>query len=566
MQVSEHHGDIRLDFNYNPAIISPIKTIPGWRYHKTPLGSFWTVPYSSLNQIQEIGLISPGHLYPHITKRINPHIFNNLSVKVKSFGVMAAGSRQQLDLFITSLYDLCSYEEKIEKEFEVKSLARTIYHKNNIVVMEFPEGLYYRVSEFLSLFVFRDYEVKPYHIKPIPSLNLNLENLTPRSYQEQASEEVVNGNIQNRATLVMATGAGKTILSALITAKLSVPTIFYTYSKDLLEQTAVVYEELFQQEIGRVGGNRFTIKPITIASIQTVYSCWEKQDHRWNKLSSYLNDVQCMFIDEGHMLGAETIFKVAEITNSYYSYALTATPFREDGKEIFIEAGTGPAVELVSEQELVEEGYVLPVEVEVYPVQHFMSRKKRYHNLYEAEIIDHWERNRKIIRAVRSHQGKQIIILVKEIEHGKKLMEVLDVPFIHGSTSAKERKAVLDSFKNRELDIIIASSILKQGIDLPEAEVLVLAHGGTSLVELMQKVGRVRRPASGKEKGIVIDFYDYIKPKMDDDIFRAQSERRLAFYKSKGFTIIKKGDNSSALPNNAGVSANLKCPKADGIA
>lgn len=539
MQVSEYKGNIRLDCNYNPAVISRIKAIPGWRYNKDPLGSFWTIPFSSLPQAQNTQLISQGHLYPFVNRRVNPTAFRNLSVKIKSFRVMATGPREQLDIFTTSLYDLCSYEQKTEDGFVTRSLAEVIYDKNNTIVIDFPEGLYYRVSEFLQLYNFQSFEVRPYYSKPVSSLNLNLETLIPRPYQQQASNKVVSGEIKNRATLVMATGAGKTILSALITKELAVPTIFYTYSKDLLEQTATVYKKLFDQEIGRIGGNGFSIKPITIASIQTVYSCWEKQDARWERLSEYLNQVQCMFIDEGHMLGAETIFKVAELTNAYYSYALTATPDREDGKKIFIEAGTGPVVELISEQELVDGGYVLPVEIEMYPVKHYITRKKNYRKLYESEIIDHWERNRKIIKAVRKHQGKQIIVLVKEIAHGHKLAEILNVPFIHGSTPSKERKTVLGQFGNRDIDIIVASSILKQGIDLPEAEVLVLAHGGVSLVELMQKVGRVRRPAPGKTKGIVIDFYDYIKPKMDDDIFRAQSEKRLAFYDSKRFAVQK---------------------------
>ena len=60
------------------------------------------------------------------------------------------------------------------------------------------------------------------------------------------------------------------------------------------------------------------------------------------------------------MLGADTIFTVAQATNSYYSYALTATPQREDGKELLIEAGTGPVRKIISDQELEEQGYILP--------------------------------------------------------------------------------------------------------------------------------------------------------------------------------------------------------------
>ena len=36
-------------------------------------------------------------------------------------------------------------------------------------------------------------------------------------------------------------------------------------------------------------------------------------------LSGYLEDVDLMIIDEGHMLGAETIYAVAQQTNPYYA-------------------------------------------------------------------------------------------------------------------------------------------------------------------------------------------------------------------------------------------------------
>ena len=113
---------------------------------------------------------------------------------------------------------------------------------------------------------------------------------------------------------------------------------------------------------------------------------------------------------------------------------------------------------------------------------------------------------------------------------------------MHGTTPSKERTEALQDFKDKKFNLLIASSILKQGVDIPEAEVLILAHGGASYVELIQKVGRVRRPASGKKAGIVVDFYDEIQPLKEDDVFRAQSQKRIAFYQEKDYRITFHGE------------------------
>lgn len=539
MQVSILENQLKLTFNYNENLIKKVKGIPGARFNKDMLEAFWTIPVSSLAYAKNKKIINEGHLYPFALKHVARNLYSNISVEVKADRLMAKSSNlYSLKHFQMIIKTLCSYSENIDNKFVTKTLAQAIYFKDNVLVIAFPKGLYNRHIEFLKLFNFKDLKIHPMESeKNLENIEAEIFNVVPRTYQEKAYMKIEKGEIPNRATLVMATGAGKTILSALITASLKVPTIFYVYSTDLLQQTVEVYEEVLQQEVGRIGGNRFTIKPITIASLQTAYSCYERQDKRWDKLKNYLDSIGLMFVDEGHMLGAETIYTVSKITDAPYSYALTATPFREDGKELFIEAATGPTVELISEDELVRGGYILPVDIEMVAVKHYPTKTKNYRKLYDKEIVDDWGRHRAVINAIKRYPDKQVIVLVNDIRHGRKIQDNLNCPFIHGSSNKIERTSVIEKFKNKQIDLMIASSILKQGIDLPEAEVLVLAHGGASIVELLQKIGRVRRPAPNKKAGIIIDFYDYVMPKTDNDVFRKQAEKRLALYNEKKFNI-----------------------------
>ena len=477
--------------------------------------------------------LSPGYLYPDCMNFLNCRIFRDLDVEIKRDRVKIKGTAAGTAAakMLRSIRDICSIEYLKNKSLLREYLGETLYNKNNTIVFKYPLGLYWRILDFI-----RKCEIKPI-IHPYPQgpcLNPVSINVSPWYYQEKAVNRILSGQIPNRGTLVMATGAGKTMLAAMITAALGVNTIFYVHSTDLLEQAAQVYEKVFQQKIGRIGGDHFDIKPITIATVQTVYSCLELKDKRWDSLSVYLNNVDLMFIDEGHMLGAETVFKISQITDSYYSYALTATPKRDDGKDLLIEAGTGPAVNIISEKELVDKGYILPVEVEMIKVEHAKYTGRTYNSKYRHAIVNNDYRNKLIRDAVKRYRDKQTIVLVKGINHGEKLAQLLGVPFIHGSS--KNRTSMLDAFRQKDINTLIASPILKQGVDIPEAEVLIMAHGGSSQVELTQKIGRVRRPAHGQDKGIVVDFVDYC-PTETNDVFKQQAYKRYAVYHKKGFVV-----------------------------
>lgn len=517
-----------MEFPYDPVSVDTIKQVPWAKYHNDGLDVFWTIPVSSFGTLRRLFDLSPGHLYPDCMDLLPKDFQRGIEVAFKSDQVKVTG--QRADIFIRSLIDLCKVIYVKQDTVIQKNLGEVIYAKNDTYVFQFAKGLYWRILDFTTKCGITPEIHKEELSATFPSVELQVE---ARGYQVDAVRRIKDRIIPNRATLVMATGAGKTILSALITAELGMRTIFYTYSLDLLEQTAKVYQDLFGQEIGMVGGDYFTLAPITVATVQTVHSCYERQDERWDILAEYLEGVGLMFVDEGHMLGAETIYTVSQVTNPDYAYALTATPEREDGKNLYIEAATGPAIELTSEAELVAGGYILPVYVDPITVEHPPS-KGLYSTIYSKRIVGNEARNRLVCAASNKYSGKQQLIIVKEIKHGKKLATMLDVPFIHGTS--KNRSEMLDLFRQKKINILIASSILKQGVDLPEAEVLILAHGGVSKIDILQKIGRVRRPAAGKTRGIVVDFYDYC-PIAPNDILARQSQKRIALYRKHGYEL-----------------------------
>lgn len=515
MQLNAADGRIEIKFPYNEELINRIKTIPGRRYD--PDRKLWTVPKESLPYFFEAFDLSQGCLYPDSMVFCNRYAFFGLSIDMASGYLRAEGPHKQIEELAKSLIDLCSFDDGDTP----RTLAKIDIKKGSLKAT-FPRGLTFRIRDFLNCYLTRSFMFIP-EPPPVQKLNFGAFQKDARPYQQEAVDKILNGEIPVGAALVLPTGAGKTFLAALICHSLKVPTLFCTYSVDLALQAKKAFEELLGCEIGYIAEGRVNIKPVSVATVQTVMS-------RLPALESYLKTVDLLFIDEGHMLGAETVFRTSQVVNAYYTYALTATPRRSDGKDILIEAGSGPVVVIDTDQNLIQNGYVLPVEINIYGFNHSKSYKDIF-TAYRRLIVNNQKRNEQIANIVKS-LNKKTLVLVKYIKHGEILSQLLGVPFVHGKFSSEERIKNLEAFTKGDLNILIASDIFKQGIDIPECEALVLAHAGSSEISVMQKIGRVRRPGNNKEHALIIDFYD-----KDNGILEAQARKRIKMYKDQLFVI-----------------------------
>ncbi|PCI32163.1 MAG: ATP-dependent DNA helicase RecG [Alphaproteobacteria bacterium] len=83
------------------------------------------------------------------------------------------------------------------------------------------------------------------------------------------------------------------------------------------------------------------------------------------------------------------------------------------------------------------------------------------------------------------------------------------VGLVHGKMKAKEKDAVMDHFVRGEISVLVATTVVEVGVDVPEASIMVIEHAERfGLSQLHQLRGRVGR---GMEKSTCLLLYGALK-------------------------------------------------------
>jgi len=109
---------------------------------------------------------------------------------------------------------------------------------------------------------------------------------------------------------------------------------------------------------------------------------------------------------------------------------------------------------------------------------------------------------------VLENEGKKVMVFVRtqvRAERVSKAMERvgIDSLIIHGGKEQKERNNALKSFREGEVNLLIATDVSARGVDVPGVELVV----NYDLPEVAENyVHRIGRTGRGKEKGDAISF------------------------------------------------------------
>jgi len=97
--------------------------------------------------------------------------------------------------------------------------------------------------------------------------------------------------------------------------------------------------------------------------------------------------------------------------------------------------------------------------------------------------------------------------VIKEAEELKQVVfKEYNVEILHGQLSSKKREEIMQRFENKELDVLISTTVVEVGIDVKNATVMLIENADRfGLSQLHQLRGRIRR---GEHKSYCILFAD----------------------------------------------------------
>ncbi|MCK5139117.1 MAG: hypothetical protein KAQ85_04675, partial [Thermodesulfovibrionia bacterium] len=309
--------------------------------------------------------------------------------------------------------------------------------------------------------------------------------------------------------------------------------------------------------------------------------------------------------DEGHHLNAVTFSKIYHLNpKAVHRYGLTATPYnRDDMSQMSIITKMGKPFGNVTPSYLIRKGYLAKPKFKMLDRPHtrvsFSEGALNYEpptrggEKYADRVTRAIDRNpvynnfiAKIARK-NTRDRKNTLIFVDHIEHGErikdhmlnlgvpereirlnmaqhakrnpdgsfkykmvsrtygtgrntrtKIMKELDKTSVKSVVSNK----MTDDFKTGDYKVMIATvGKAGEGVDIPVVDNVIIADGGKSYIETMQKLGRgLRRPKGSRAE---VQVYDFVHP---EDTLEKHSYERLDIYSGeKEFDVERVGYNEA---------------------
>jgi len=331
-------------------------------------------------------------------------------------------------------------------------------------------------------------------------------------FQETAVDDMLKHAF---GVLCAATGSGKTVMALALVAERKQPALIIVHTKELLNQWCDRIEAFLgipKGEIGVIGGGKFSIRDrITVGTYQTI-------SKHLDKLVPYIGNV---IQDECHRVCSKSLSEVVSAFDSKYMTGLSATPWRRDELSKLIFWYLGDVHHEVDKAELIDKGHILKAEVITRETEFETSHdpSAEYSKML-SELTEDEERNNLIVLDVaeRVSTSKGICLVLSDrkghceaIQTALKEDCCIESELLTGSTPTKKRQAIVDRLNNNNGDVkvlIATGQLIGEGFDCKGLSTLFLATPIKFSGRVLQYLGRVLRPAPGKDRAVVFDYVD----------------------------------------------------------
>jgi superfamily II DNA or RNA helicase len=333
-------------------------------------------------------------------------------------------------------------------------------------------------------------------------------NGTLKGYQQSTIVDILDRDF---GFLQSPTGSGKTVMALSVIAERRQPALVIVHTKELLRQWIERIETFLQvprAEIGIIGDGKTKIgEKITVGIINSIYPI----------AGSLKNHFGHIVVDECHRCPSRTFTEAVTSFDCRYMLGLSATPYRRDGMTKLIGWHLGRTI-AVNQSDLTENDIIQNVEVVV--------RETAFVTDYDAsaeysqmlsELTEDDSRNRLIVGDIikeASNGGGVCLVLSDRKEHCHALQDMLskqgmNADVLTGSVCNGERKTIVERLHAGKVKVLIATGqLIGEGFDCKALSTLHLACPIKFSGRLIQYLGRVMRPAPGKNHARIYDYCD----------------------------------------------------------
>lgn len=271
---------------------------------------------------------------------------------------------------------------------------------------------------------------------------------------------------------------------------------------------------------------------------------------KYKETLDFLKSVRVMIPDESHHSKADTWFNNLSLCeNADYRIGLTGTVDKKDEMGYQrLQALFTRVIAKVTNEQMIDQGVSSKPIIRVVPMvePRDIEQVDNYLEAYRLGIVENDARNETIAKLAVGYKLRKpggVLISVKEIDHGDRILEKLqdmnaDVGFIHGNSDIEHRTNTLHKFAQGELDILIASTIIDEGVDMKSIGCMVLAAGGKSMRQQLQRIGRgLRLNGIDGNRVMVFDFED-----KTNKFLLSHSKARKKIFKEEKFDVKNIGE------------------------
>lgn len=350
-----------------------------------------------------------------------------------------------------------------------------------------------------------------------------------RDYQETA---VRNAEREGRGIIIAPPRAGKTRIGGELIRRLNTPTLWVAPTTSIIDQTikALVGLGLPEAEVRQLGGGW---KPADKAKFLWIGTAAAALDIP----REYAQTRGVVFIDELHHFtstGAWGRKLHRQFPHVFHWFGATGTPFRSGADGMDLEAFLSGVVFQITPAELVQRGILVPTRLAFLPVDGTLRRG-----------LDH------IVHGIREHDGRnalaaaaalhlasigrRVLVMASVKKQGNMIAAIVNhhgprtrrggyeyAEFLYrgrgGTATARDmefRRKMIGAFLDGTGPaVLIGTSLLGEGVDLPDCDAIIWARGESAAVSYIQGMYRVSTAAPGKTSALAVDFADRHHPKL----------------------------------------------------